>query len=215
MIRRAVRVATGVVIGWLQTAVFAAVCFGETGAEPFGSKLVDPQTSPYPGVSPADTGWMIVKVIVFLILIIGIFLLVMKLISKKTGFLSGRAIRSLGGVPLGQNKSIQIVEIGKSLYIVGVGQEVQLLEKIDNEDEVAYLIEALTAGSSSSAVNFETFGGFLRKLRRKEEAEEEEMDVSASFQQVFHHKMQHMTDRKKMLEDLLMDENKKDRLNDK
>ena len=48
----------------------------------------------------------------------------------------GNSIRSLGGVPLGQNKSIQIVEIGHSLFVVGVGENIQLLDKIIDADEV-------------------------------------------------------------------------------
>ncbi|UUZ97288.1 flagellar biosynthetic protein FliO [Paenibacillus sp. P25] len=139
----------------------------------------------------------------------------MKFIAKKNRMLPGRSIRSLGGVALGPNKSIQVVEIGKSLYVVGVGQEVQLLEKIDNEADVAYLTEMMTSGPAVPGAGFETIGGLIRKLRSKSQPEEEEMELSASFQEVFHNKMQHMTDRKKRLEDMLLEDNKQDRLNDK
>ncbi|MDT2247325.1 flagellar biosynthetic protein FliO [Paenibacillus larvae] len=55
----------------------------------------------------------------------------------------------MGGVPLGQNKSIQIVEIGQSLYIVGVGDNIQLLEKVDNPDQVALITAQLTGPGTS------------------------------------------------------------------
>src|SRR5206468_13085955 len=118
------------------------------------------------------------KVIFFLLLIIGIFYYIMKFIAKKSRMTPGRSIRSLGGVALGPNKSIQVVEIGKSLYIVGVGQEVQLLEKIDNEAEVAYLTEMMTSGPAIPGAGFETIGGLIRKLRSKRQPEEEEMELT-------------------------------------
>jgi flagellar protein FliO/FliZ len=200
----------------IQLAGFSMICYGESGAPP--DQL--PKDSPdlgYPGVSTADTMWMVVKVIFFLILIIGLFFVIIKFLSQKNKYLFGRSLRSLGGVPLGQNKSIQVVEIGRSLYIVGVGENVQLMEKINDAEEVAYITEMLTAGSSANTVNFETFSGWLSKLRKKQDdsVEIEESDITASFQQVFHNKMQHLSDRKKMVEDLLMDDKQNDRLNDK
>ena len=69
----------------------------------------------------------------------------MRYVAKKNkGTMFGNSIRSLGGVPLGQNKSIQIVEIGHSLFVVGVGENIQLLDKIIDADEVAYISELLT-----------------------------------------------------------------------
>ncbi|MBP1155996.1 MULTISPECIES: flagellar biosynthetic protein FliO [unclassified Paenibacillus] len=199
---------------WIQTAVFAAVCFGETDTKSPETGLLD-APEPIPGVSPGDTLWMIVKVIVFLILIIGIFFIIMKVISQqKNKFLSGRTLRSLGGLPLGPNKSIQIVEIGHSLYIVGVAENIQLLEKINDDAEVAYITEMMANGTAFTGPSFESLGGFMKKLRNKPPAEEE-MEVAASFQQVFQNKMQHMTDRKKIMEEMLKQENNSDRLNDK
>jgi flagellar protein FliO/FliZ len=141
----------------------------------------------------------------------------MKFISKKNNFFSGnRSFRSLGGIPLGPNKSVQVVEIGKSLYIVGVSETIQLLEKIDGADEVKSIKDMLLSPSSGSQ-GFQSFGGWLQSLRSsgKQAQEEEELDVSASFQQVFHSKLQNLSNRKKMVEDMLMEDKNLDRLNDK
>lgn len=139
----------------------------------------------------------------------------MKVISQqKNKYLSGRTLRSLGGLPLGPNKSIQIVEIGNSLYVVGVGENIQLLDKITDEAEVAHITEMMANGMAFTGPSFESLGGFIKKLRKKSSIDEE-MEVTASFQQVFQNKMQHMTDRKKMLEEMLKQENNSDRLNDK
>lgn len=214
MKKSAAKLASLVFVGWLQAAMFTAVCYGEAGA---GSPDAAPADAPeiYRGVGPADTLWMMVKVIFFLLLIIGIFYAIMKFISKKNMLTAGRAFRSLGGIPLGQNKSVQIVEIGKAIYIVGVGQDIRLLEKIDDEESVSELLDMMASSPAGSGVPFGSAVGWLKGLRNKANTEEEEIDVSATFQQVFHNKMQNMTDRKKMLEDMLMEDNKTDRLNDK
>ncbi|GCL71374.1 flagellar biosynthetic protein FliO [Paenibacillus sp. JMULE4] len=158
---------------------------------------------------------MIVKVILFLVLIIGIFFIIMKVISQqKNKFLSGRTLRSLGGLPLGPNKSIQIVEIGNALYVVGIGENIQLLDKITDEAEVAHIAEMMASGTAFTGPSFASLGEFMKKLRHRPQVDEE-MEVTASFQQVFQTKMQQMTDRKKMMEEMLKQENNSDRLNDK
>ncbi|NHN28371.1 flagellar protein [Paenibacillus sp. S3N08] len=200
----------------IQTAGFSSFASGEAGA----SSSQQPNSTPeftYTGVSTSETMWMVVQVIFFLIIIIGLFFLIIKFLSRKNKTLFGRSLRSLGGVPLGPNKSIQVVEIGHSLYIVGVGDNIQLLEKVDNEEEVAYISEMLTSSNSMGVASFQTFSGWLTKLRKKQpEVEELDTDLSdASFQEIFHNKMHHLSDRKKMVEEVLMEDKNKDRLNDK
>lgn len=198
----------------IQLAGFSMVCYGESGA-PSERPMNESPDLTYPGLDTASTFWMVTKVIFFLIVIIGIFFAIIKFLSQKNKLLFGRSLRSLGGVPLGQNKSIQVVEIGRSLYIVGVGDNVQLLEKIEDEEEVAYLTDMLTT-STLSGPNLETLSGWWSKLLKKEgRNENDESDITASFQQVFHKKMQHLSDRKKIVDEVWTDENNKDRLNDK
>jgi flagellar protein FliO/FliZ len=163
-----------------------------------------------------DSIKMIGQVIFFLVLIIVLFLVLIKFLAKKNQYSPfGRSIRSLGGVPLGQNKSIQIVEIGHSLFVVGVGENIQMLEKIDDPDEVAYVTELLTSAQSDQA-NFLSVGKWIEKLRgNKREVEEEEVEITSSFQQVFHDKLQRVTSRNKNVEEWLSDQKQTDRLNDK
>ncbi|TVY10683.1 flagellar protein [Paenibacillus cremeus] len=199
---------------WIQTAVFAAaVCFGETGTNTPGSGFME-SPDKLTGGSPANTFVMIVQVIFFLLLIIGIFFVIVKVISKKNAFLTGRALRSLGGLPLGQNKSIQVVVIGKSLYIVGVGDNIQLLEKIEDESEVETLTEMMSAGAAFNGPSLESIGDWLKKFGKKPETEEE-IEMTASFQEVFQNKMQRMKGRQEVMEQMLKDDKNQDRLNDR
>ncbi|MBD0380345.1 flagellar biosynthetic protein FliO [Paenibacillus sedimenti] len=160
-----------------------------------------------------DSVAMIGKVIFFLIFIILLFLVLIKYIAKKNkGSFFGNSVRSLGGVPLGQNKSIQIVEIGHSLFVVGVGDNIQLLDKINDADEVTYITELLSSTQDQRA-GFDSLSKWLSKLPIRKKEIEEDVEITSSFQQVFHDKLQRVTNRNKNVEEWLSDQKQKDRLN--
>ncbi|MDR6552807.1 flagellar biosynthetic protein FliO [Paenibacillus qinlingensis] len=169
----------------------------------------------YPGSMDSMSSFlMVVKVIAVLVFIIILFYVLMRYVAKKNkGTLFGNSIRSLGGVPLGQNKSIQIVEIGHSLFVVGVGENIQLLDKIVDADEVAYISDLLQT-SQDDRLGFGTLSKWINKLPLKKNDVEEEVEITASFQQVFHDKLQRVTDRNKNVEEWLSDQKQKDRLNE-
>ena len=52
--------------------------------------------------------------------------------------MQGRSIRTLGAVGMGPNKSLQLVEIG-AIYVIGVGEDVRLVDKISDPAEVALI----------------------------------------------------------------------------
>jgi flagellar protein FliO/FliZ len=175
---------------------------------------VDPITD-YPGsLGSGDSLLMVVKVILVLAFIIILFYVLMRYVAKKNkGTMFGNSIRSLGGVPLGQNKSIQIVEIGHSLFVVGVGENIQLLDKIIDADEVAYISELLQS-SQDDRMGFGTISKLINKIPRKKNDIEEEVEITSSFQQVFHDKLKRVTDRNKHVEEWLSDQKQTDRLNE-
>lgn len=171
-------------------------------------------TSEFPTTDAFDSFGMIVRVIFFLVLIILLFYVLIRYMAKKNkGTMFGNSIRSLGGVPLGQNKSIQIVEIGHSLFVVGVGDNIQLLDKINDADEVAYITELLLT-SQDDRMGFSTVSKWINKLPIKKKDIEEEVEITSTFQQVFHDKLQRVTNRNKHVEEWISDQKQKDRLND-
>ncbi|MEW9697710.1 flagellar biosynthetic protein FliO [Paenibacillus sp. SI8] len=199
----------------LLTTVFALVIFLFTHAICFAESAPDQglPNNEFPMTTSLDSFGMILKVIFFLILIILLFFVLIKYIAKKNkGSFFGNPVRSLGGVPLGQNKSIQVVEIGHSLFVVGVGDNIQLLDKISDADEVAYISELLTS-TQENGTGMVSLSKWISKLPiRKKEIEEEE--ITSSFQQVFHDKLQRVTNRNKNVEDWLSEQKQTDRLND-
>jgi flagellar protein FliO/FliZ len=144
------------------------------------------------------------EVLFFLAVLLGIFFILIRLLAKRNqaGTFGARPVRSIGGVPLGQNKSVQLVAIGKAIYIIGVGDNVQLLEKIDNEQEVEELTELLSA-QHGAMPEFLTVGNWLKRLRERRMPIEEEELPSSSFGQVFQEKLQQISSTKKRNQELL------------
>ncbi|RKD75360.1 flagellar protein FliO/FliZ [Sinobaca qinghaiensis] len=82
------------------------------------------------------------QMILALAAVITIMYLLLKFINKRTKkYSSNQTMQNLGGVPLGQNKSVQLVKVGERLLVVGVGESIQLLKEIEDEEERETLLE--------------------------------------------------------------------------
>jgi flagellar protein FliO/FliZ len=88
------------------------------------------------------TFWDFLKMIFASIFVIALLYAILKFINKKSrSFSSNQLVENLGGTPLGTNRSIQIVKIGKRVLIVGVGEDVKLIKEIEDEEEARQIIE--------------------------------------------------------------------------
>lgn len=85
---------------------------------------------------------LIFRIIVALVFILGLMYVLVKLFNKKNkvGRNSG-AMKNLGGIPLGTNKSVQILQIADRLFIVGVGENIELLTEINDQATKDMLIK--------------------------------------------------------------------------
>ncbi|QGQ96242.1 flagellar protein [Paenibacillus psychroresistens] len=154
---------------------------------------------------------MVGYVIFCLILIIALFFVIIKVISQKNKLMmSGRSVKLIGGVAIGQNKTIQVVEVGHTLYVVGVGENVQLISKVEDAEEIEFIINNMQIRGN---MDFPSLGKWFKGLKGEKHIEEE--DLSPSFQQVFHEKMERISNRKQRVDELLHNDNESDRLNDK
>lgn len=88
-------------------------------------------------------------IIVLAVIIVLIVLLIRFLGRRNQTFMSGRSIRTLGAVGLGPNKSMQVIELGSSLYLIGIGENISILDKVTDPDEVALIIAAFEDQSSN------------------------------------------------------------------
>jgi flagellar protein FliO/FliZ len=92
----------------------------------------------------------------FLILIL-IYALIKFLALRQKSLQPNQAIELMGGTPLGNNKSLQLVKVGDQLLLIGVGDQVTLLKEFLNEDEIKNIEENLTNQPSALSNSLTSF----------------------------------------------------------
>ncbi|MBW7473287.1 flagellar biosynthetic protein FliO [Paenibacillus oenotherae] len=165
---------------------------------------------------PDMTGYLI-WVTIALALIIGLIILVIKWLAKRNqGWGTNRTLRSLGGIPLGQNKSLQVVELSGRIYVVGVGESVTLLDKIDDPQTAQAVLDSMEQ-QNARAWSAPSFTDFLNRFRNRNSESgptSEPWQEASSFQELLQNKMKRQSAQKQKVEDLLKKENHNDRLLD-
>jgi flagellar protein FliO/FliZ len=136
------------------------------------------------GVITKDTTSMpvlLLQTVLILVVLVAFIYFLLRFVGRRSQAFFGRAgIRMLGGCSLGPQKSLQIVQIGSALYVVGVGENVTLLRCIENPEEISDLLETLDSRMSSSAPNTVLFGEWAKKIVKKDSVDKE--DMAAAFQ---------------------------------
>src|SRR5699024_9121544 len=75
-----------------------------------------------------------IQMIFALLLVLGLIYVMLKLVNRRQQLFSQtQTLENLGGISVGQNKSIQVIRVGSKMYLVGVGDDVQLLKEIEDE----------------------------------------------------------------------------------
>lgn len=143
-------------------------------------------------------------VIVVLGLIIVLIVVLIRFLGKRNrNMFQSRSIRTLGAIGLGPNKSLQVIEIGGSIYLVGVGESISLVDKISEPAEVSILLQAFEEQGTEFAGFASVMSGFMSRFK-KESPQEEELEGTA-FHEVFQSQLQKMPNRKRKMEELLQD----------
>lgn len=82
------------------------------------------------------------KMIFALVFVLMLLYLLLKLLNRKFKLpQESKYLQNLGGVSLGQNKSVQMIKIGNRILILGVGETIELLREIEDEEEYKEIID--------------------------------------------------------------------------
>ncbi|MBN8191451.1 flagellar biosynthetic protein FliO [Bacillus sp. NTK074B] len=88
------------------------------------------------GIATSVTFVDYLKMIIALVFVVALIYLLLKFINQKgRSFQQTKLINHLGGAPLGGNRSVQIVKVGKQVLVLGVGEDIQLLKEVKDEGE--------------------------------------------------------------------------------
>ena len=104
--------------------------------------------------TPESKTWVFVvalfKLVFGTLVIIAIIYYGAKLIaSKRRGFQPNQRMQTLAALGVAQNKTVQMIRVGSRIYLVGVGDDVQLMKEFSLE-ESAQIIESFDDNSVES-----------------------------------------------------------------
>jgi len=142
-----------------------------------------------------------------LAVIVGLIIVLLRFLAKRNrGFGMNRSLRSLGGFPLGPNKSMQIVEWNGRIYVLGIGENVTMLDAISEPDTVAALLaEYDTAQEAMPASIPEWLRKFAQRKRPDAGSGEAagDREPTASFEETLEHRLRQLSERRQRAEQLL------------
>lgn len=87
------------------------------------------------------TFWDFLKMILATLFVIFLLYIILRSLSKRSrSYNQNQLLLNLGGTPVGTNRSVQLVRVGQSLLVLGVGENISLLKEITNEDEAKKIL---------------------------------------------------------------------------
>jgi len=163
---------------------------------------VHPKTTEQPVEASSPVALDIVKLIFATLFVVALIYALLRFMNKRGRFLSKRGlVEHLGGTHVGTNRSVQLVKIGKRIFVVGVGDSVQLLKEIEDEQEVHELLALYNESLQNMLEPNELLSSWLRRLTRSDTKEEKK--ETNSFRTLFAKQMQELTkERQKLLKQI-------------
>ncbi|MGD9677127.1 MAG: flagellar biosynthetic protein FliO [Vulcanibacillus sp.] len=125
------------------------------------------------GISNDDIIKMFIYLIVILLLIYSLFWF----INKKNRFIKSSLFNNFGGHPLGQNKSIQVIEIGNKIYILGVSGEINLIKVLEEEEDIKAIKKLVYSNDGRSKM-------FTLFKNKKKSSKQFENELAEKFDQL-------------------------------
>lgn len=135
------------------------------------------------------SAWEYIKMVLALIFVVALFYGLMKFLNKRNlTFQRNQMVQNLGGLSLGAQKSVQLLQIGKKIYLVGVGEDVQLIREITDPQEVEELL-ALYNEKQEFAATSPYIAEVISKFKRKNKQNSSTSTQQDSFGELFEKKI--------------------------
>lgn len=121
------------------------------------------------GEKPAAVGitaFDYIKMLLALVFVLGLLIFILKFINKRNvSYQANSLVRNVGGISVGSQKSIQVIQIGDSLYVIGVGEDVQLIKEINDPEEIEQLLNFYNEKQSITTTPY--IAELMNKLKKK------------------------------------------------
>lgn len=115
------------------------------------------------------TVWDFVKMVGALLFVLALIYFLLRFVNQKSrSYQQTKLIQHLGGTPLGGNRSIQLVKAGGRVLILGVGENIQLIKEIDDEEELSQFIAHYSSQDDQALRHQDVITQFISKWKNKE-----------------------------------------------
>lgn len=146
------------------------------------------------------TAWDYTKTIFALIFVVALLFGLLKFINSRNRLYDkNRLMKNMGGLSLGQHKSIQLVHIGNTYYLIGVGEEIRLLKEITDQEEIETLVQYYEQADGEMPTGL--LNGFLTKMMARKESKLNKMHdnskVPQDFSNIFNTRLDEMKEERK------------------
>lgn len=94
-----------------------------------------------------------IKMIFALLLVLALIYFILTFVKKRNKlFSNNNVLESVSGISVGPNKSIQMIRIGSKVYLIGVGDNVEMLQEITDEEVIESLLSEEEDAKSTSFI---------------------------------------------------------------
>lgn len=135
----------------------------------------------------------IAKTVFALLLILLLIYMMLRIMKRKNRLMSDvKVLENLGGISVGSNKSIQIVRVGTRVYMIGVGENVELLQEIEDEEIINDL-------SNRTENKEREMSSLLESFFNRKNGKTEEDNSFQSFNKLFSNELKKLKDNRNTL----------------
>ncbi|RDW19493.1 flagellar protein [Oceanobacillus arenosus] len=137
----------------------------------------------------------LVRMFFALLLVLALIYFLLKFLNKRNKSLNNqvKALEKLGGISLGQNKTIQLVRVGNQIFLLGVGDNIELIMEVTEEK----VIEALLEKDENATDNFTAGSLFQSFLSSKTDGKK--ATKSKEFNKLFSNELDNLKKNRKKL----------------
>ncbi len=146
---------------------------------------------------------------VLLVIIVCIVVLIKFLAQKNRAWQSTQGMDLLSVITVAPGKSVQLIEVGHSLYLIGVGEDIQLMQRIDSVEEIAAIKARLKIEQERQPFPLSN----LFRRRSSHSSDQQQSAASGqndSFEELIAKQMNQVTDRNRRIEQLLQEDTRND-----
>jgi flagellar protein FliO/FliZ len=154
------------------------------------------------------SAWDYVKMVLALLFVVALLYGVLKLVNSRNRlYQQHQLMQNLGGLSLGQHKSVQLLQVGDSLFLVGVGEDISILKELTDIEEKEKLMKFYSEKQEFTP-QIPYIAELLKRFKKPSSIETSVKQENGKFEQLFRKRLGEIkTDRSDSLRDWKNKEN--------